>query len=308
MSPVVGGRILIGAHERDSRARRRSASHRRRTPPRTLEANPAVAAALVIAGVESRSFVVGGAQALRPSPTAPGRSRGGEDRRTGHAYVAAAKRQVRGTVEIDHDAGPSEVVVLADATADPELGGRRPSGAAEHGSGDETVVLVTPSRALARETVRLVLWPRWRTNVARARRALARQRRRRPGSQRRRGHAGVTLSPRTRRGIDASSRRRGARTWRGRCSWDATTPVAVGDVRIGPTTCCPPAAPLVRVAARGARFSTKTEPRPPQRGGLRRVAEGWSTWPAPRGSWARAERPHPPRPAAKVTVPRRRVR
>ena len=38
----------------------------------------------------------------------------------GNAYVAAAKRLVRDRVEIDNDAGPSEVVVLADETARPD--------------------------------------------------------------------------------------------------------------------------------------------------------------------------------------------
>ena len=61
----------------------------------------------------------------------------------GNAYVAAAKRQVRGHVEIDHDAGPSEVVVLADDTADPGWVAVDLLAQAEHGSGDETVVLVT---------------------------------------------------------------------------------------------------------------------------------------------------------------------
>ena len=74
----------------------------------------------------------------------------------GNAYVAAAKRQVRGRVEIDHEAGPSEVVVLADETADAGWVAADLLAQAEHGSGEETVVLVTTSAALADEVARLV--------------------------------------------------------------------------------------------------------------------------------------------------------
>ncbi|HET9314025.1 MAG TPA: histidinol dehydrogenase, partial [Vicinamibacteria bacterium] len=75
----------------------------------------------------------------------------------GNAFVAEAKRQVRGTVEIDQEAGPSEVVILADDTADPGFVAADLLAQAEHGSGDETVVLVTPSEALAAEVSRLVV-------------------------------------------------------------------------------------------------------------------------------------------------------
>ncbi len=81
--------------------------------------NPLVLAAARRAGV-SEVFRVGGAQAVAAmaygTPTiAP------VDRIVGpgNAYVAEAKRQVFGRVGIDSIAGPSEVVILADATADP---------------------------------------------------------------------------------------------------------------------------------------------------------------------------------------------
>ena len=63
---------------------------------------------------------------------------------------------MRGQVEIDSDAGPSEVVILADDSADAGFVAADLLAQAEHGSGDETVVLVTPSRALAAEVTRLV--------------------------------------------------------------------------------------------------------------------------------------------------------
>lgn len=127
------------------------------TPPRTLEANPAVAAALVIAGLEGGVYRVGGAQAIAAlaygTSSIPAVSKivG-----PGNAYVAAAKRQVRGQVEIDRDAGPSEVVVLADDTADPGWVALDLLAQAEHGSGHELAVLVTPSTALAERALRML--------------------------------------------------------------------------------------------------------------------------------------------------------
>jgi histidinol dehydrogenase len=127
------------------------------TPPRALEESPAVAAALVLAGLEGSVFRVGGAQAVGAlaygTATVPAVAKivG-----PGNAYVAAAKRQVRGRVEIDQEAGPSEVAVLADESADPGWVAADLLAQAEHGSGGETVVLVTPSDALAAETARLV--------------------------------------------------------------------------------------------------------------------------------------------------------
>ena len=66
----------------------------------------------------------------------------------GNAYVAAAKKMVYGTVDIDSVAGPSEIVVLADDTAAPEFIAADLLSQAEH---DEraSAILVTPSRELA---------------------------------------------------------------------------------------------------------------------------------------------------------------
>ena len=146
------------------------------TPPRTLEENPSVAAAILVAGVEGHVFRVGGAQAVAALAYGT-RTLAAVDVVVGpgNAYVAAAKRLVRGQVAIDSEAGPSEVAVLADATADPGWVAADLLAQAEHGSGDETVVLVTPSHALAAEATRLVAsgLPSV-ANPARARRALAR--------------------------------------------------------------------------------------------------------------------------------------
>src|SRR5262249_40941554 len=127
------------------------------TPPRTLESSPAVAAAIVGVGLEDRVIRVGGAQAIAAlaygtrSVPAVAKIVG-----PGNAYVAEAKRQVRGRADIDRDAGPSEVVVLADASADAGWVAADLLAQAEHGSGEEMVVLVTTSPALAADTRRLV--------------------------------------------------------------------------------------------------------------------------------------------------------
>lgn len=127
------------------------------TPPAALEANPAVAAALVIAGVEEDVFRVGGAQAIGALAYGT-RSVPRVDKIVGpgNAYVAAAKRLVRGVVEVDMDAGPSEVVIVADDTADAGWVAADLLAQAEHGSGQEAAVLVTPSEGLAREVSALV--------------------------------------------------------------------------------------------------------------------------------------------------------
>jgi histidinol dehydrogenase len=66
----------------------------------------------------------------------------------GNAYVAEAKRQVFGDVAIDAVAGPSEVLLLADAKARADLIASDLLAQAEHGP-DSVAVLVTPADALA---------------------------------------------------------------------------------------------------------------------------------------------------------------
>lgn len=65
----------------------------------------------------------------------------------GNAYVAEAKRQLFGKVSIDLLAGPSEVAVIADETADPVIVAADLLGQAEHGP-ESPAALVTTSRAL----------------------------------------------------------------------------------------------------------------------------------------------------------------
>ena len=68
----------------------------------------------------------------------------------GNAYVVAAKRLLFGHVAIDLLPGPSEVLVLADDSANPEFIAADLLAQAEHGSGHERVWLVTPSAKVLR--------------------------------------------------------------------------------------------------------------------------------------------------------------
>jgi len=106
--------------------------------------NPLVLAAARRAGV-SEIYRVGGAQAVAAlawgtATIAP------VDRIVGpgNAYVAEAKRQVFGRVGIDSIAGPSEVVVLADAAQDPRRIAVDLLAQAEHGE-DSQSILITDS-------------------------------------------------------------------------------------------------------------------------------------------------------------------
>ncbi len=66
----------------------------------------------------------------------------------GNAYVCEAKRQVFGTVGVDLLPGPSELMVIADDSADPAFAASDLLAQAEHGSGREKVYLVATSKAV----------------------------------------------------------------------------------------------------------------------------------------------------------------
>jgi histidinol dehydrogenase len=84
------------------------------------ERNPLVLAAAALCGV-NRVFTIGGAQAVGALAYGT-QSVPGVDKIVGpgNAYVAAAKRRVFGVVGIDMVAGPSEILVVADGTNDPD--------------------------------------------------------------------------------------------------------------------------------------------------------------------------------------------
>jgi histidinol dehydrogenase len=112
--------------------------------------NPLVLAAAHLGGV-SEIYRVGGAQAV--AALAYGTATIAAVAKIvgpGNAYVAAAKRQVFGTVGIDMIAGPSEVLVLADGTNDPEWIAADLLAQAEHDSGAQSI-LVTDDAAFGRD-------------------------------------------------------------------------------------------------------------------------------------------------------------
>lgn len=112
------------------------------------EVNPAILAAAKIAGVDE-IYRVGGAQAIAALAF-------GTDSippvykivGPGNAYVAEAKRQVFGTVGIDMIAGPSEVLVIADSSANPAWVAADLLAQAEHGAGAQSMMM-TPDAGLA---------------------------------------------------------------------------------------------------------------------------------------------------------------
>ena len=69
----------------------------------------------------------------------------------GNIYVTLAKKIVAGTVGIDMIAGPSEILVIADSTANPAFIAADLLSQAEHGTGSEKALLVTPSMQLAQD-------------------------------------------------------------------------------------------------------------------------------------------------------------
>ena len=118
------------------------------TPP-TENLSDAVLAAAQIAGVD-RVIAVGGAQAVAALTWGAGFiPRVDKLVGPGNAYVAAAKRLAYGRLDIDMIAGPSEVLVIADGTADPKFVAADLLSQAEHDR-LASAVLLTDDLALAR--------------------------------------------------------------------------------------------------------------------------------------------------------------
>ncbi len=118
------------------------------TPSKAGVINPAILAAARIAGID-RIFKIGGAQAVAAlafgtqSVPAVDKIVG-----PGNAFVAEAKKQVYGRVAIDMIAGPSEILVVADATCNPKFVAADMLSQAEHDK-MASAVLVTDSMDLA---------------------------------------------------------------------------------------------------------------------------------------------------------------
>lgn len=119
------------------------------TPP-TSNLNQAVLAAAKIAGVD-RVIGVGGAQAVAAVTYGAGFiPKVDKLVGPGNAFVASAKRMAYGTLDIDMVAGPSEVLVLADETANPKFVAADLLSQAEHDR-MASAVLITTSYTLAEQ-------------------------------------------------------------------------------------------------------------------------------------------------------------
>lgn len=124
------------------------------TPPGPkANVHPAMLAAAALIGVDEVYRIGGvmaiaamayGTQSLRPLDKIVG---------PGNAYVQEAKKQVVGTVGIDMVAGPSEIVVIADETANAAFVAADMLSQAEHGSGLEAAIAIVTSEKLAQDIV-----------------------------------------------------------------------------------------------------------------------------------------------------------
>jgi sulfopropanediol 3-dehydrogenase len=148
---VPGGRYPMVASAHMSIVTARTAGVNRIiacTPPNQGEPHAETIAAMVLGGADE-IHVIGGVQAiaamaLGTETIAPVDMLCGP----GNAYVAEAKRQLFGRVGIDLFAGPTEILVVADDTADVEMIATDLLGQAEHGP-TSPAICVTTSRKIA---------------------------------------------------------------------------------------------------------------------------------------------------------------
>jgi sulfopropanediol 3-dehydrogenase len=152
---VPGGRypMVTSAHMSIVTARVAGVGHFTAcTPPNQGGPHPETIAAMHLGGADE-IHVLGGVQAVtamalgtatfKPVDMLVG---------PGNAYVAEAKRQLYGRVGIDLFAGPTEILVIADDTADAEICATDLLGQAEHGP-TSPAILLTTSEKLAHATV-----------------------------------------------------------------------------------------------------------------------------------------------------------
>lgn len=126
------------------------------TPPgREGHPDPNIIAAALVAGVD-RVFLMGGAQAVAAlafgTETVP---KVDKIVGPGNIFVATAKKQLYGVVDIDMIAGPSEILIIADKTANPEFLAADLMSQAEHDV-MASAILITNDRSLAEATVSAV--------------------------------------------------------------------------------------------------------------------------------------------------------
>jgi|SRR5581483_858287 len=124
------GRVVAAAPPRDGRGIDQAMLH--------AIATSGADQIVCLGGVQALAALAFGVEDVEPADMIVG---------AGNAYVAEAKRQLFGRVGIDLLAGPTEVLVLADATADPSLVAADLLGQAEHGP-TSPAVCITTSREL----------------------------------------------------------------------------------------------------------------------------------------------------------------
>lgn len=124
------------------------------TPPAAGKIPNATVAAMHLAGADE-IFILGGIQAVAAMAV------GTETIRKvdfiagpGNAFVAEAKRQLYGEIGIDLFAGPTEVLLVADETADPFMCATDLLSQAEHGP-DSPAILITTSAEVGKKTIEL---------------------------------------------------------------------------------------------------------------------------------------------------------
>jgi sulfopropanediol 3-dehydrogenase len=151
---VPGGRYPMVASAHMSVVTAKAAGVQRiiaAAPPFEGAPHPAIVAAMHLGGADE-IYAIGGVQAvaamalgtetIQPVDMLVG---------PGNSYVAEAKRQLFGRVGIDLLAGPTETLIIADESCDPEMAAVDLIGQAEHGP-SSPAVLLTNSSTLAEET------------------------------------------------------------------------------------------------------------------------------------------------------------
>jgi sulfopropanediol 3-dehydrogenase len=152
---VPGGRypMVASAHMSIVTARVAGVGHIAAcTPPNQGGPHPETIAAMHLGGADA-IYVLGGVQAVAAMALGTD-TFGPVDMLVGpgNAYVAEAKRQLYGKVGIDLFAGPTEILVIADATADAEMCATDLLGQAEHGP-TSPAILLTTSEKLAHQVI-----------------------------------------------------------------------------------------------------------------------------------------------------------
>ena len=243
-----------GRGPRGRRARRRARGAASITPRSTRSPARAPDQIVCLGGVQALAAMAFGLGEIEPVDMIVG---------AGNAYVAEAKRQLFGRVGIDLLAGPTEILVLADESADPELVAADLLGQAEHGP-TSPAVLVTTSRALGVAVVSKLerLLRDWPTREVAGEAWSDVRRDRRGGGSRRGDRDSERLRPRARRG--PRRRRRSstptstASATTARCSSARRPPSSTATRPSAPTTCCRPRARRATPAASGSGKFLKT--------------------------------------------------